>query len=77
MHKVQKKLDLNNLLIKLQKPIVLVMFFAIIALLVYILVYIPPFFPLYKADSILLNKYFNPYAFFLFNCFYIYNIFFT
>ena len=61
MHKVQKKLDLNNLLIKLQKPIVLVMFFAIIALLVYSLVYMTPFFPLYKADSILLNKYLTKY----------------
>ena len=35
MHKVQKKLDFNEILMKFQKPIVLFIFFAIIALLVY------------------------------------------
>ena len=50
MHKVQKKLDLNNLLIKLQKPIVLFMFFAIVAVFAYSLIYMTPFFGLYKAQ---------------------------
>lgn len=62
MHKVQKKLDLNNLLIKLQKPIVLFMFFAIIAVFVYSLIYMTPFFGLYKADTTLLNKYLTQYG---------------
>ena len=62
MHKVQKKLDLNNLLVKLQKPIVLFMFFAIIAVFAYSLVYMTPFFGLYKADTTLLNKYLTGYG---------------
>ena len=62
MHKVQKKLDLNNLLIKLQKPIVLFMFFAIVAVFAYSLIYMTPFFGLYKADTTLLNKYLTQYG---------------
>lgn len=62
MHKVQKKLDLNNLLTKIQKPIVLFMFFAIIAVFVYSLIYMTPFFGLYKADTTLLNKYLTQYG---------------
>ena len=62
MHKVQKKLDFNNLLIKLQKPIVLFMFFAIVAVFVYSLIYMTPFFGLYKADTTLLNKYLTQYG---------------
>ena len=62
MHKVQKKFDLNSVLLKLQKPIVLFMFFAIIAVFVYSLVYMTPFFGLYKADATLLNKYLNGYG---------------
>ena len=62
MHKVQKKLDFNNLLIKLQKPIVLFMFFAIVAVFAYSLIYMTPFFGLYKADTTLLNKYLTQYG---------------
>ena len=62
MHKVQKKLDFNDILMKLQKPIVLFIFFAIIALLVFSLVYMTPFFDLYKADSTMLNKYLLQYG---------------
>ena len=62
MHKVQKKLDFNNLLIKLQKPIVLFMFFAIVAVFAYSLIYMTPFFELYKADTTLLNKYLTQYG---------------
>lgn len=62
MHKVQKKLDYNNLLIKLQKPIVLFLFFSIILVFVYSLVYMTPFFGLYKADTTLLNKYLTQYG---------------
>ena len=62
MHKVQKKLDLNDILMKFQKPIVLFIFFAIIALLVYSLIYMTPFFGLYKADSTMLNKYLVQYG---------------
>lgn len=62
MHKVQKKLDFNDILMKLQKPIVLFIFFAIIALLVYSLLYMTPFYGLYKADSTMLNKYLLQYG---------------
>ena len=62
MHKVQKKLDFNNLLIKFQKPIVLFMFFAIVAVFAYSLIYMTPFFGLYKADTTLLNKYLTQYG---------------
>ena len=62
MHKVQKKLDFNDILMKLQKPIVLFIFFAIIALLVYSLLYMTPFFGLYKADSTMLNNYLVQYG---------------
>ena len=62
MHKVQKKFDLNELLLKLQKPIVLFMFFAIIAVFVFSLIYMTPFFGLYKADSTMLNKYLVQYG---------------
>lgn len=62
MHKVQKQFDFNKILLKLQKPVVLFMFFAIIAVFVYSLIYMTPFFGLYQADATMLNRYLTQYG---------------
>lgn len=54
MDKVQKEVqikDLNNLLVKLQKPIIIFLFFAIILVFVYSLIYMTPFYGLFKIDE--------------------------
>lgn len=54
MDKVQNKIqtrDLNSILVKLQKPIILFLFFAIVLVFIYSLIYMTPFFGLYEIDS--------------------------